>query len=189
MRIPRGAARIAAIGGLLACAVLMIPGAAHPDDRTSLERRVKAAFLYKFTGYIEWPAHAFHEANSPLVIGVVGDRTLASALARVVEGHTAGARPIVVRTVDDVSATGDLHMIVVSRTRSEVLGQLKAAAPRPLLVVSETPGGLADGSMINFSLVEGRVRFEIALPAAERAGLTLSSRLLAVAQSVVTQAH
>jgi hypothetical protein len=176
-----------ATGALALVAIAWLVPAPASSQGRNLERQVKAAFLYKFTGYIEWPQHAFREANSPLVIGVVGDPVLARALDRVVEAHTAGARPIVVRRVDDLSSTGDLHMIFVSRSTPGALATLQSAPPRPLLIVSEVADGLSLGSMINFSLVEGRVRFEISLPAAERAGLTLSSRLLAVAQSVITE--
>lgn len=175
------------IPGLLIAAIVASGagrGAAQESPGT-LERRVKAAFLYKFTGYIEWPSQAFRDRRSPLVIGVAGDPTLVRLLRSLVDQQSAGVRPVEVRAVEDVPAAEGVHLLFVSARRTELLAPLREAGPRPTLLVSEVPDGLERGSMINFQVVDGRVRFAINLGAAQRSGLTLSSRLLAVAQSVV----
>jgi hypothetical protein len=78
-----------------------------------------------------------------------------------------------------------LHVLFVGREQRNRLKDIVAKTrPHPVLVVTEWDGALAEGGMVNFVLVDGRVRFEVALEAARRAGLTLSSRLLAVAQQV-----
>ena len=84
-----------------------------------------------------------------------------------------------------LEAVADAHMVFVGRAEIARLPQLaKLARARPVLILTDAPNALAQGSMINFMLVEQRVKFEIHLEEAERHGLKLSSRLLAVAQSV-----
>lgn len=164
----------------------LLPAAAAAQTRTPLERRVKAAFLYKFTGYVDWPATAFRAPHAPLLIGVVGDPLLATEIARLCEGRTAGTRPIAVRALEGLAGAGEVHVLFIPRHHAALLAEARARGPRPVLIVTESEGALAAGSTINFNLVDGRVRFEISLPAADRAGLSLSARLLAVAQTVKT---
>ncbi len=170
---------------LVALAAGAIPARAE-DDAGVLERRVKAAFLYKFASYVDWPAAAFPGADSPMRIGVCGADSLAADLAQLVEGRTAaGHRVAVVRVKPDDDLAG-LHILFVGASEIARLPVILSAVPRrPVLVVTDSNGALALGSMINFRLVEGRVRFRIARQAAERHGLRLSSRLLAVAEDVI----
>jgi hypothetical protein len=91
------------------------------------------------------------------------------------------------RTLDSIEELGDEDVVFIGAGRSHILQQdLEAIGNRPALVVTDAEGALDKGSMINFRIVEQRVRFEIALPAAERSGLVLSSRLLAAAMFVDT---
>ena len=168
-------------------ALLLAPAVASADHGTPtpLERRVKAAFLYKFAGYVEWPGTAFHGVDDPLVIGVVDDEALAAELERLVLGRRSAGHPVLVRRIEDVEDPGNIHLLFVSRAGAHQTADiLRAIHLRPVLVVTETKGALEQGSMINFVLDEGRVRFEVNLDAVERNGLGLSSRLLTVARSV-----
>lgn len=155
------------------------------EDGATLEHRVKAAFLYKIAGYVEWPAGASPKADTPFTIGVLGAEALAAELSRTVQGRTAHNRPITVAQVKPGGPLEGLHVLFVGREQRNRLKDVVAKTrPHPVLVVTEWDGALAEGGMVNFVLVDGRVRFEVALEAARRAGLTLSSRLLAVAQQV-----
>jgi hypothetical protein len=157
------------------------------DDAEALEQRVKAAFLYKFAGYVEWPASSFPRPETPLTIGVIGNESLAAELAQAVTGRTVNDRNVMVKRLKPGESLAGIHILFVGRDESVRLAQLaQAARPRSILTVSESDGALAQGSMINFTVAERRVRFEIALDAAEKSGLKLSSRLLAVAQQVRT---
>ena len=158
------------------------------DGRSALlERRVKAAFLYKFGGYVEWQPWAFPTPDAPFTIGVVGDDALARELAIVVADRMIGTRRVLVTALAERDSVQVLQMLFVARSASPQLSQLmRDIRQRPVLVVTEWEGALNEGSMINFVLRNARVRFEISLSQAERHGLALSSRLLGVARSVVT---
>ena len=168
----------------LAAFVLGVPAAA--DTHAPLERAVKAAFVYKFLAYIDWPAHAFETPSAPLVIGVVGAEAIARELDDAVAGRSIGEHPVAVRRLREGDSPAGVHVLFVGRTENARLPALaKSLQGQPTLIVTETPGALNAGSAINLVVAtDGRVRFEVALDAADRAGLRLSSRMLALAQSV-----
>ncbi len=172
-----------------AASVWLQGGAASPASAqnmassTSLERRVKAAFLYKFLGYAEFPQGAFADAGAPLVIGVLDADDLAAELARVVAGRTVGNRAVVVRVLREGEGAVPVHMLFVGGFEGARVARLLRQSGG-MLVVTECDGGLPPGSAINFRIVDERVRFDVALDAAERNGIKLSSRLLTVANRV-----
>ena len=166
----------------LACLALASPASAQSADEESLERKVKAAFLYKFTGYADWPQVSFPQGDTPMVIAISGADDVAAELAQIVRGRQAGNHPIVVRRLKEGESLAGVHMLFVGGVdRARVGAAIKAAQQRPVLVVSEVEGALALGSAINFLIVDGRVRFEVSASSADRSGVKLSSRLLAVA--------
>jgi hypothetical protein len=160
-------------------------GAQSDNDSAAIKRRVKAAFMYKFAGYVEWPAGAFARADSPITIGVMGEDPLADELAQMVAGRTVEGRVLAVRKQRDDDLAADIHILFIARAESAQLKTI-AAQSRPVLIVTESEGLLNQGSMINFVVVGGHLRFEISLENAEKRRLKLSSRLLTVAQSVLT---
>ncbi|MEO8443371.1 MAG: YfiR family protein, partial [Betaproteobacteria bacterium] len=160
-------------------------GARAQDDATTLERRVKAAYIFKFAGYVEWPDGVFAQPDTPLNIAVLGDDEIAAELAQITAGRMVDGRPVRVKRTRDSDATADAHMLFVGRAEIARLPQLaKQARAKPVLILTDAPGALNQGSMINFMLIQQRVKFEISLDEAERRGLRLSSRLLAVAHNV-----
>lgn len=172
---------------LLAAAALVMATApmSARSAVTAMERRVKAAFLYKFLGYTEFPATVFADASAPVVIGVVDADELAGELARIVSGRTVQNRSIVVRQFREQEALAGVHLLFVGGSDGARLRQvLKAAQPTPMLVVTEAENGLRQGSVINFKIVDERVRFDISLEAADKNSVKLSSRLLTVANQV-----
>ncbi len=151
------------------------------------EESVKTAFLYKFPNYVEWPASSFPKSDSPYVIGVMGSDAIAGSLARMSANRSIKNRPIVVRNLETGDSLNGIHVLFIGRSERARLPQLlKQLGAQPTLTVTEADDALAQGSMINFRIVEERVRFEISLDAADRSGLKLSSRLLALA-TVVTK--
>jgi hypothetical protein len=164
------------------------PAVATPADNehASLEHRVKAAFLYKIAGYAEWPNASFPQPDTPLTIGVVGAEPLAAELSQIVTGRSAHNRPVRVRRLKASESLEGLHVLFVGREERAQLNQLAPRAQqRAILMVSESEGALANGSVINFVIDEGRVRFEVSMASARKSNVTLSSRLLAVAQQVM----
>jgi hypothetical protein len=155
------------------------------EDETDLERTVKAAFLYKFLNYAEWPASAFADARSPFVIDVYGADAIADALTLLATGRPVAGRAVEVRKLRRGQTLAGAHVLFVGSAASRELPSLARAMQHdPLLIVSEEDGALRLGSCINLLVVNGRVRFDVSLDAAEKAGVKLSSRLLAVARSV-----
>lgn len=170
---------------LLATALAPAPARAA-EDGLVLERRVKAAFLFRFASYVEWPAAAFPRTDTPLTIGVLGDERFARELGRLVAGKRFGDREVVVVRLQPFESAAGVHVLFVAHGETPRLRELLAAArPAHTLVVTEADAGLAHGGMINFVLSEGRVRFQVFLPAVSRAGLALHSGLLAVAHTVI----
>lgn len=153
------------------------------------EYRVKAAFVYKFGDYVEWPPAAFANPDSPLVIGVVGAGALADELARISAGRTIGGRPVAVRKLRYGEPLSGLHVIFLGRSTSKQLAAaLEASNGRAVLTITESEDGFRLGSMINFVVVADKVRFDVALARAEASQLKVSSRLLEVARNIVAPA-
>ena len=159
---------------------------AAPVELQATENRVKAAFVYKFGDYIEWPPEAFDAPNSPLVIGVVDADALGDELARIAQGHTIGGRRVAVKKLRYGDPLSGLHVVFIGRADARrVTAAIEASKGRPALTITETTDGLKLGSVINFVVVANKVRFDVALPPAEASRLKISSRLLAVARTVV----
>jgi len=157
--------------------------AANLADSAALERRVKAAFLYKFLGYAEFAPGAFDGPAAPLVIGVVGADDIAADLTRIVAGRSVAGRPIVVRNLREQDLAQPAHLLFVAGPEDARSARLLRASPA-LLTVTECDGGLVAGGVINFTIVDERVRFDVSLDAAEKKNVKLSSRLLVVANRV-----
>jgi hypothetical protein len=177
--------RLAAQAVLL---VLMAAVCAFPADAQALSGaadEVKAAYLYRFVGYIEWPDGAFTSAESPLVIGVAGSDPVHAELNRVLLGRSAHGRPLVVRKVVPGESLDGVHVLFVGDAGLARSPWLQRHRDRPLLIVTDAAQGLDAGAGLNFVLVDDRLRFEASMRAIERAGLKVSSRLLALAQRVV----
>jgi hypothetical protein len=146
------------------------------------ERSVKAAFLAKFVAYVDFDSPV---PGAPLVIGVVGSDSVGSELARVA-AQGSGGRPIAVRMLAPDQPLAGVQVLFIGGAAAERAPRLlRAAAERGVLTVTEFDAGLREGSVINFRLVDERVRFEVSLAAADKAGLKLSSRLLSVAYRVL----
>ena len=147
--------------------------------------QVKAAFLYHFGTYVQWPTAA--PSSDPIAIAVLGDAAVARQLAQFLPGRSIQGRPVQVRTLTRIEDLADAELLFIGRALNPQLARLIAAVEqRPVLVVTDAEDGLERGSMVNFQLVDSRVRFEISLPRAEEAGLMLSSRLLSAALRVET---
>ena len=155
-------------------------------ERVAGEYQVKAAYLYKFLGFVEWPQQAFEHAQSPFVIGVMGADALADELAQVVASRQANGRPAITRKLRAGEPITGLHMLFIGRSAaSRAAALLAATKDLPLLIVTETEEAFAAGSAINFIVVDNKVRFDVALRANEPSAPKISSRLLGVARRVV----
>jgi len=149
------------------------------------EYQVKALFLVNFSKYVSWPAGAFGDSAAPITIGVLGENKFGEHLSRAMEGKTAGGRAFAIRLVEKDEDLAGCQILFISASEkkrvAEILGKIKSLS---VLTVGETENFLPQGGIINFAKKEGKVRLEIDLDAARRASLQISSKLLAVADSV-----
>ena len=172
-----------------ALAVLLLLGAAGPapggpSDEPS-EYEIKAAFLYKFAQFTEWPEEAFDDEKSPFVIAVLGKDPFGEVLDKVVRNKRIGKRAIVVRRYKELEKLGTCHILFVPAAEARRMERLnKALHGKPILSVGESKGFASQGGMINFYIASKKVRFEINPAAARRADLRISAKLLKVARIV-----
>lgn len=170
---------------LAALAAVHGAGAQPADTSDTIERQVKAAYLSKFGSYVEWPAQAFENQDSPLRIGVIGADVLADDLAQLVAGRTVNGRQVQVHKLRQGDPVGGLNMLFIGGSDNGRLASVLATTKgQPLLTVTESDDGLALGSTINFVIVNGKVRFEVAPKNASQGNLNISARLLAAACKV-----
>ena len=170
----------------LALASIALAGPAPAAAQSGAETRIKAAFLYKFGGFVEWPAQSFASAEAPFAIGVLGSDPMADELRQAVSGRTVNGRKVVVRQLRRGEQPDGLHVLYIGPADSaRVAEALKAVRGQAVLTVTETAEALALGSMITFVVADDKVRFDVALPPAEQGQLRISARLLAVARKVV----
>ncbi len=166
-----------------ACLLLVAACLSHaqPVQRDSA---VKAAFLYKFPGFVDWPAGTFQRPDGALVIGVWGSDAVAADLEQIAAGRSIEGRPVLVRRLRDAEPAAGVHVLMVGAGRDQRLRDYVAAVGGPVLVVTEQENGHRLGGVLNFLIDGGRVRFSASLGVADARGLRLSARLLAVAHSV-----
>jgi hypothetical protein len=168
-----------------------VPGAAAqatPADPSAVATQVKAAYLYKFGGFVEWPASSFEGPDSPVKIGVVGARRMADALTQLVIGRTLNGRAVEVRSLRPDDTMAGLHILFIGTGSEDRLAEIFVAVrEQPTLTVTESPRAFAMGSMINFVVVDGKLRFDIAPNSTRPAGLYISARLLVAARKVVAR--
>jgi YfiR/HmsC-like len=150
------------------------------------EYRVKAAFLYKFAGYVEWPPHVFSNAETPMAIGVVDADALADELAEVVVGRTVDGRSVTVRKIRRGESTAGLQILFIGGSdAARIAAVLASVKGQPILTVTESENAIAMGANINFVIVGDKVRFDIAPRQAESQNLKISARMLAVARKII----
>ncbi|HYF18735.1 MAG TPA: YfiR family protein [Ramlibacter sp.] len=169
---------------LAACLLSLAAQPLAAQASAARESAVKAAFLYQFANYVEWPAGTFQRPEDPLVIGVVGQDAIAADLEQIAAGRPADGRAVVVRRLRGGDVATGVHVLMVGAAPAARVRDVAQGAAGPVLVVTEQDGGLGLGGILNFSFDGARVRFSASLPAAEARNLRLSARLLAVAQAV-----
>ena len=149
------------------------------------EYEVKAAFLYNFAKFVEWPQGAFADADSPLIIGVLGDDPFGEVLDRTVAGKLVQGRPLRVQRWKRLVEMRNCHILFISTSeQGSMLSILDKIRPTPVLTVSDSGDFDERGGIVGFIMVDNKVRFEINNRRAQDAGLKISSRLLMLAVSV-----
>lgn len=174
---------------LLVFPVFMLAGSASTMSAqavSSNEYTVKAAFLFHFARFVEWPSEAFGQPDGPLVYCTIGEDPFQGALDASLKDKTLGPHVIQVRHLKQIQDAQNCHLVFVgAEDKKQVATVLAFLKGDPILTVGESERFVQEGGMIGFCVEENKIRFEINLEAAERARLRISSRLLALAKMVI----
>jgi hypothetical protein len=177
------------IVAVLLCLSLAVGvNAQSSDSAASSEYLIKAGFIYNFAQLVQWPSTAFSQADSPIVIGILGTDPFGTTIDRVVENKKLDGRNLVVKRLrwgKDLKDLRECNILFVSSSEKEHIPDLVNMLKwLPILTIGETPGFATRGGIINLTLEDNKVRFEVNIEAAKQANLNISSRLLALARIV-----
>ena len=184
-RDPARARAVKIAAGIVLAAMLVSGGApSFARGEPAPEYAVKAAFLYNFAKFVEWPADAFAGPASPIVFFVFGEDPFGDAL-KSMKGKTANGRPIVVRYAANAGELERCHLLFVSSSSTALLPKiLQATKGWNVLTVGDMDGFARDGGTINLVNEGQRIGIEVNMEAARRARLQISSKLLGLAKIV-----
>jgi hypothetical protein len=171
--------------GIAAVLLVTLRRDAPAATTRSPEHQIKAAFLFNFAQFIEWPTNALPQPQSPLVIGILGPDPFGTALDEIVRGEAVKGHPLVIQRYRQAEDVGACHILFVNEadpTRLErIIARLNG---RNILTVGDAEAFTQRGGMIRFFTEQNKIRLEINAGAAQKAGLTISSRLLRLARIV-----
>lgn len=158
---------------------------ANASKPVSPEYVIKAAYIYNFAMFVDWPADAFLQSDSPIVIGLVGPDPFGSALEEIIRGKRVNKRHLIIKRAPTATELTDAHILFFSASESAKISEMVQQFRRtPVLVVSETPDFLRRGSVINFTVQNNKVGCAINIAAARKARLNISSQLLSLSTVV-----
>jgi hypothetical protein len=163
------------------CCVAVI-GTAQAETRR--EYLIKAAFLYNFATFVEWPTDAFTGADDPIVFCIDGDAAFEAANDALTD-KSVNDRKIRVVKMKNITQPPLCHILFLSaQNSSPILNRDRAITAHSTLIVSDRPEIAEIGGIVNLVIVDNKIRFDVNLPAARRARLQISARLLKLARSV-----
>jgi len=169
------------IVGFLICTTF-----SYAQKTATREYQVKAAFIFNFTQFVEWPAAAFASDQAPLVIGILGENPFGSYLEETVFGEKVNGHPLVVQYYKSVEEIKVCHILFVSLTdpqkQRQVISGLKG---RSILTVSDAAGFLQEGGIIRLFTKDGKIQLQINLEASKEPNVAISSKLLKLAEIFV----
>ena len=149
------------------------------------EYQLKAAFLYNFAKFVDWPPQAFKSATDPIAICIVGKNPFGRNLDQAVNGQVVQGKSFIVRQVADLQQMGTCQILfVASSERKRLAAILHEVKTAGVLTVGESDNFTAEGGIINFRIEDGNVRLQINAEAAAQQQLHISSKLLSLAEIV-----
>ena len=168
---------------LLAALALRILAPAQAQESPPSEFQLKAAFIYNFAKFVEWPPNAFPAPNSPFVIGIIGDNPFDETLSQTIQNKQINGHPFRVVQFKSLAEVTNCHILFIGLSERKRLAEiLRAVRGSSVLTVSDLDHFLTAGGMINFLMEGNKVRFAISDVAAREAGLRISSKLLNLAK-------
>ena len=178
--IGRAARQSLLVGSMLAALLAQSPASAQIVDR---EYKLKAAYLYKFATYVQWPEHAFATADAPFVIGILGPNPVGNDLRKIAAVKTIAGRRIKIENYQTPEEIRECHILFMPRGLDAELRRsaVKRLSGRGILFVGEDAGFLENGGVVDFAIQENRIRIHISQSAYERERLNVSAQLLRIA--------
>jgi hypothetical protein len=168
-----------------ALALLCLSLGRQASGQAPTEYEVKAAFLYNFGKFVEWPSDAFRDRDPALVLGILGTDPFGETLDRIVGAKQAQGRRIAIRRLKKLDEIKRCHILFVSASEEAQLAAImRAINGAPVLTVSDMQRFTDRGGAIDLYLEQRKVRFNINLRATDRARLKMSSQLLKIAAAV-----
>jgi hypothetical protein len=162
--------------------LLLMGGHGRAQNSQPTEYQIKAAFIFNFAKFIEWPPQAFTMATSPIVIGVLGEDPFHEDLQKTIRGKTVDDHPLVVKALGSQTEATNCHILFISTSEKPRLAQiLESVKTFSVLTVGEMDHFTESGGMIRFVQEGTKVRFQINNETATAAGLKISSKLLNLA--------
>jgi|SRR6185436_4800556 len=153
------------------------------SGQSASEYQVKAVFIYNFTRFIDWPSEAFKSPDEPFIIGIIGEDPFGTYLDETVTGEKIGTHPIQIQRFADIKQVVKCHILYVSSYEPEEAEKiLSAVADKSILTVSDATAFNKWGGMIRFFTENNKIRLQVNVEASKKSGLTISSKLLGVAQ-------
>jgi hypothetical protein len=154
-----------------------------PHAQVFREYDLKALFLYNFAQFVEWPMEAFPTADAPIVIGVIGLDRFGKSLDDTTRNHAVQRRKLTIARYRKLAEVQGCHILFIDRSQAstldQILGNLRG---KPILTVSDIDGFADRGGMIEFITDEKKIRLRVNVPATKAANLTVSSKLLKLAE-------
>jgi hypothetical protein len=185
MKLAAVAKKVGVLSLALLLAVLPCAPSSTPDEASG-EYQVKAAFMFHFAQFVEWPADAFPSATSPLKYCTIGEDPFQGALDETLKNKSVGNRPLLVQHLTGLEQIAGCQILfIASREKKQFGAALSKAGGHPVLSVGETEHFTRDGGMIGLFVEDNKVRFDINVEAAERSKLKISSKLLLLAKNVI----
>lgn len=170
----------------LSLALSLLPGQQQSSAQLVSEYQVKAAYMYNFAKFAEWPAEAFTNAADPIRLCVLNDRPFQSQLTQVVKDKTIAGRAVLAVPIQDGQKARSCHMLFIDSSQAgEAVHLFEALQGSSVLTVGETESFVDQGGIIGFVMHGGQVHFQVNHKAATQSGIRLSSRLLSVAKRVI----
>jgi hypothetical protein len=148
------------------------------------EYELKAAFVYNFARFVEWPVQAFKEPSDPIKVCILGENPFGRALDNALQGKAVGSRAFVLEQISDPRHAIGCHILFVSASERKHLRAILEVITSGVLTVGDMDGFAAQGGVVNFKLEDSKIRFEINVAAAGQQSLRVSSKLLSVAKVV-----
>ena len=158
---------------------------AFADAQAVSEYQVKAAYLYNFTKFVEWPAGTFATASDPIRLCVLNDKLFQAQLNQIAGSRQIAGHPVLVVLITDPKQSRGCHELFIGASeRQGTLQILDSVRGASVLTVGETDAFVEQGGIINFVVLGDHVQFQVNQKAATQAGLHMSSQLLSVAKRV-----